>query len=77
MNGVSVNMEEDRAQTDLGDTNGAEFGSESPQKQKQRRKRFIGSKEAAERAEKTGDTNQTIEESGAIQGTQRSLRFWK
>ena len=64
-----TNMEEDRAQTDLGEAVNAELGLENQQqKQRQPRKRFIGRKEAAERAEKKGDTNGTIEDSGAIQG---------
>lgn len=61
-------MEEDRAQVDLGGAVDAEQGAENQQKQKQPRKRFIGRKEAAERAEKKIDTNGTIEDSGAIQG---------
>ena len=64
-------MEEDRAQADLGEAVDAELGVEKQEKQKQPRKRFIGRKEAAERAEKRGDTNGTIEDSGAIQGVQR------
>ena len=65
-------MEVDRAQSDLGEAVDAELSAEHQQKQKQPRKRFIGRKEAAERAEKRGDTNKTIEDSGAIQGAQRS-----
>ena len=64
-------MEEDRAQADLGEAVDAEIGSEKREKQKQPRKRFIGRKEAAERGEKSGDTNGTIEDSGNIQSTQR------
>ena len=58
----------DRAQADLGEAVDAEIGAENQLKLKEPRKRFIGRKEAAERAEKRGDTNGTIEDSGAIQG---------
>lgn len=66
-------MEEDRAQVDLGKAFDAELGAEKQEKQKQPRKRFIGRKEAAERAEK-GDTSEIIEDSGAIQGVRRALK---
>lgn len=61
-------MEEDRAKADLGEAVDAEFGAEKQETQKLPKKRFIGRKQAAERAEKRGDTNGTIEDSGAIQG---------
>ena len=64
-------MEEDRAQADLGEPVDAEISAESQQKLKEPRKRFIGRKEAAERAEKRGVTNGIIEDSGAIQSMQR------
>ena len=67
-------MEEDRAQADLGEVLDAEFGAERQEKQKLPKKRFIGRKEAAERAEKRSDTNGTIEDSGAIQGVQRASK---
>ena len=68
-------MEEDRAQADLGKAVDAEVGAEKQEKQKQPKKRFIGRKEAAERAEKRGDTSGTIEDSGAIQGVQRASKI--
>ena len=68
-------MEEDRAQVDLGGAVDAELGLENQQKQKQPRKRFIGRKEAAERAEKRSDTDGTIEDSGAIQGMQNASKI--
>lgn len=64
-------MEEDRARADLGEAFDAEINAESHQKLKEPRKRFIGRKEAAERAEKRGTTNGTIEDSGAIQSMPR------
>lgn len=64
-------MEEDRARADLGEAFDAEISAESHQKLKEPRKRFIGRKEAAERAEKRATTNGTIEDSGAIQSMQR------
>ena len=64
-------MEEERAQADLGEAVDAELSAENPQRQNQPRKRFIGRKEAAERAEKRGNPNSTIEDTGAIQGMER------
>lgn len=66
-------MEEDRAQADLGEAVDAELDAEKQEKQKQPKKRFIGRKEAAERAEKRADTDATIEDSGALQGVQNAL----
>lgn len=68
-------MEEDRAQVDLGGAVDAELGLENQEKQKQPRKRFIGRKEAAERAEKRSDTDVTIEDTGAIQGMQSASKL--
>ena len=64
-------MEQDRHQTHLGETSDAELGPEKEGKQKQPKKRFIGRKEAAERAQKRGDANEAIETSKAIQGARR------
>lgn len=74
---TSAKMEEDRAQADLGEAVDAEFAAEKQEKQKQPRKRFIGRKEAAERAEKRADTNSTIEDSGAIQGMHRASKGYE
>ena len=68
-------MEQDRAQTDVGKAVDAELSAENQHKQKQPRKRFIGRKEAAERAEGRADANGTIEDSGAIQGNSRASKF--
>ena len=65
-------MEADRAQADLGKAVESELIADDKQQQKQPKKRFIGRKEAAERAEKSGDINGTIEDSGAIQGEQET-----
>ena len=70
-------MEKDRAQADLGEAVDAEISTEKREKQKQPRKRFIGRKEAAERGEKSGDTNGTIEDSGNIQSPQRALNVFE
>lgn len=67
---ILAKMEQDRAQTDVGKAVDAEFNAENQQKQRQPRKRFIGRKEAA--AERRADTNETIEDSGAIQGISRA-----
>ena len=69
---ILAKMEEDRAQAELGGAVDAELEAEKQEKQRQPRKRFIGRKEAAERAEKRGDTNGTIEDSGVIQGVQKA-----
>ena len=63
-------MEGDRAQADLGEAVNAELDAEKQEKQRQPKKRFIGRKEAAERAEKRADTDATIEDSRALQGMQ-------
>ena len=68
-------MEQDRAETDVGRAVDAELSAENQPKQKQPRKRFIGKKEAAERAEGRADMNGTIEDSGAIQGISRASKL--
>ena len=70
-------MEEDRAQADLGESVDAEISAEKRGKERQPRKRFIGRKEAAERGEKSGGANGTIEDSGTIQGKQRALEIFE
>ncbi|KAL8829572.1 MAG: hypothetical protein Q9191_001949 [Dirinaria sp. TL-2023a] len=59
-------MEEDRAETSLGQAVDAELDEPKEQKPKQPKKRFVG-RRTAERAEKVNSTNGIIEESGAIQ----------
>ena len=61
-------MEADRAQADLGEAVDAELSAPRSDPLKQPKKRFIGRKAAAEKAEKNGGSNGTIEDSGAIQG---------
>lgn len=61
-------MESDRAQANLGDAIDDELEVDKQEKPKQPRRRFIGRKAAAERAELNGGSNGTIEDSGAIQG---------
>lgn len=61
-------MEADRAETDLGDSIIPELEAEEDEKPKQPRKRFIGRRAAAEKAEQRNGPNGTIEDSGAIQG---------
>ena len=63
-------METDRAQTDLGEAVSAELSIAKSDAVKQPKKRFIGRIAAAEKAEKNGGSNGTIEDSGAIQGLQ-------
>ena len=61
-------MESDRAQVDLGEAVDAELAVEEKQQTRQPGRRFVGRKEAAERAERNGDPNKTIEDGGAVQG---------
>ena len=68
-------METDRAQTDLGEAVNAELSASKSDAPKQPKKRFIGRKAAAEKAEKNGGSNATIEDSGAIQGLQNHDRY--
>ena len=63
-------METDRVQTDLGEAVDAELSASKSDSLKQPKKRFIGRKAAAELAGKNGGSNGTIEDSGAIQGSQ-------
>ena len=59
-------MEEDRAQADIGKS--INVKKEEVNKPRQPKKRFIGRKAAADRTKERGDLNETIEETGAIQG---------
>ena len=61
-------MESERAQADLGEAVDAELAAEEKQQLRQPKRRFVGRKAAAEQAERNGDSNKTIEDSGAIQG---------
>jgi len=65
---IIIEMESDRAQTDLGKVHIEQVDAEKQEKPKQPKKRFIGRKAAAENAERRGDPNGTIEDSGAVQG---------
>ena len=65
-------MESDRAKVDLG----PDVSSENPKPAnvpdipKQPKKRFVGRRAAAERAERDGKASASIEDNGAIQGTE-------
>ena len=61
-------MESDRAIADLGEAIDVELGMDQKQQTRQPKRRFIGRKEAAERAEQTGVGATTLEESAAVQG---------
>jgi 2-(3-amino-3-carboxypropyl)histidine synthase len=61
-------MESDRAQADLGQGIEAELAADKHGNPKQPKRRFIGRKAAAERAEQNGSFDATIEDSGTIQG---------
>ena len=60
-------MEFDRVQVDLGIAVEAEAVAEEKQQERQPRRRFIGRKEAAERAEGNGEPSASIKDKGAIQ----------
>ena len=64
-------MEEDRAKADLGVAINDEFDAEKQEKPKKPKKRFVGRRTAAEHTERTGPSNETIEDSGAVQGRLR------
>ena len=61
-------MEEDRAQVDVGKAVDAELETEKLSETRLPKKRFIGRRAAAELAQRKGDSNGAIEDSGAIQG---------
>ena len=63
-------MEDDRADVNVGEFIDAELGMEEKQPVRQPKRRFIGRKEAAERAERTSGTNAIMEDSGALQGSE-------
>ena len=66
-------MEEDRAETNLGQAVDVEQSiKEVP---RQPKKRFIGRRAAAERPAERGSTTGTIEESGAIQSPSSSTNY--
>ena len=73
---IITKMETDRAQTDLGEAANAELSASKSDPVKQPKKRFIGRKAAAEKAEKNGGSNGTIEDSGAIQGLQTHGQYY-
>lgn len=60
-------MEEDRAETNLGQSANADLHEPKVEKPKQPRKRFVGRRTADQAANANG-TKEVIEESGAIQG---------
>ena len=61
-------MEQDRAEADIGQAIKIELDAEQKESLKQPKKRFVGRRAAAERAEQHHGGNSTIEDSGAIQG---------
>ncbi|KAL8740647.1 MAG: hypothetical protein Q9190_006677 [Brigantiaea leucoxantha] len=63
-------MESDRAQTNLSQAVRVELDASIQEKPKQPRRRFIGRREAAERAATAAETNGQIENGGAVQVSQ-------
>jgi len=70
-------MEDDRALVDLGIAADIEEVQTQQSAMKQPKKRFVGRRAAAE-ASRTNSGNASIEDSGAIQGTNSfALRCWQ
>ena len=67
-------MELDRSEENIGVAVGTDLEVEKQEKVRKPRKRFIGQRAAAERAEGKGDSSVAIEDNGAIQGTRRPIR---
>ncbi len=67
-------MELDRSEANIGVAVGTDLEVEKQEKVRKPRKRFIGQRAAAERAEGKGDSSVAIEDNGAIQGTRRPIR---
>lgn len=67
-------MELDRSEANIGVAVGTDLEVEKQEKVRKPRKRFIGQRTAAERAEGKGDSSVAIEDNGAIQGTRRPIR---
>lgn len=67
-------MEPDRSEVNIGVAVDTELEVEKQEKVRKPRKRFIGQRAAAERAEGKGDLAGAIEDNGAIQGTRRTTR---
>lgn len=65
------NMEDDRAQVDLGIAVDIEERQEEAATQRQPKKRFVGRRQAAEAASRNG-TNTSVEDSGAVTSTSTS-----
>ncbi len=68
-------MESDRAIADLGEAIDVELAMDHKQQTRQPKRRFIGRKEAAERAEQTGVGGTAMEESAAVQGREQTGMF--
>ena len=62
-------MEVGRAQVDTGKGKDTELAIHTPTQTRQPKKRFIGRRAAVELAQKTGDSNRSVEESSAIRGS--------
>lgn len=67
-------MELDRSEANICVAVGTDLEVEKQEKVRKPRKRFIGQRAAAERAEGKGDSSVAIEDNGAIQGTRRPIR---
>lgn len=67
-------MELDRSEANIGDAVDTDLEVEKQEKVRKPRKRFIGQRAAAERAEGKGDSSVAIEDNGAIQGKRRPIR---
>jgi len=70
-------MEEDRIATNLGPDLPSELNGEQSPVPKQPKKRFVGRRTAAEAAGSKATPNESIEDSGAIQGKNRKAPLYK
>lgn len=66
-------MELDRSEVNIGVAVDTELDVGKQEKVRKPRKRFIGQRAAAERAEGKGDQSVAIEDNGAIQGARRNI----
>lgn len=72
-------MESDRAKADIGADVPSEYTklADVPNISKQPKKRFVGRRAAAERAERDGKSSASIEDNGAVQGSQNKPSDWQ
>ncbi len=65
-------MEYDRAEVDIGEAVDVEAVMEDRQQARRPQKRFVGRKEAADRAQRAGEPSGTMEDIGTVQSQYES-----